>query len=610
MRKLLLLFCFGLLTSLTVWGQSSINGNITDTSSTCGTNNASNTTACVVLPLASNSGAVALSIIGTYSATLQFEASANDGASWVSIAGTVIGSTSTATSATSTGTWRFAVSGLTHIRVRCSSFSSGPASVTLKSSTTAASLGGGGGGTGAVDSVFGRTGDVVAASGDYTLDQVGDPAANKAFTMGARTLNFNISSNSSTANPFSFSDFSTNTGTGYLFTVSTGSSSATKPFRVCYRGTTNCFNFDTTILTTSGSAVIDATKLSGNLPALNGSALTALNGSNVASGTVAAARMAVMLGDSGSGGTQGVVPAPASGDAAAGKFLKADATWAVPPGGGSGCVPAGSANQILTDDGAGGCASSVATLSSGNLSTAGSITSGAGGSVAGGLQLNQGTANTPGSNSIVIQAPTSVGTAYSRTLAGAAATGFPFYTNSANVETETIVSTSGSGNVVLVTSPTLVTPTLGAATATSVNKMAITAPATSSTLAVADGKTLTASNTLTLTGTDSSSVAFGAGGTVSYTIASGTSAMGTSAISSGACATAVTTGASGTATTDVIWWGFNGDPTGVTGYAPTTNGMLTIIAYPTANNVNYKVCNNTSASVTPGAITLNWRVIR
>ncbi len=67
----------------------------------------------------------------------------------------------------------------------------------------------------------------------------------------------------------------------------------------------------------------------------------------------------------------------------------------------------------------------------------------------------------------------------------------------------TVVSgTTGSTNVVFSTSPTLVTPTLGVATATSVNKMAITAPASSSTLAVADGKTFTASNTITLTGTD------------------------------------------------------------------------------------------------------------
>lgn len=43
-----------------------------------------------------------------------------------------------------------------------------------------------------------------------------------------------------------------------------------------------------------------------------------------------------MVGDSGSGGIKGLVPAPASGDAAAGKFLKADGTWAVPAGGGGG----------------------------------------------------------------------------------------------------------------------------------------------------------------------------------------------------------------------------------------------------------------------------------
>lgn len=60
------------------------------------------------------------------------------------------------------------------------------------------------------------------------------------------------------------------------------------------------------------------------------------------------------------------------------------------------------------------------------------------------------------------------------------------------------------------TSPTLTTPVLGIATATSINKMAITAPATSSTLAVADGKTFTASNTLTLTGTDGDTIPFGA----------------------------------------------------------------------------------------------------
>lgn len=77
-------------------------------------------------------------------------------------------------------------------------------------------------------------------------------------------------------------------------------------------------------------------------------------------------------------------------------------------------------------------------------------------------------------------------------------------------------TSTGSGSVVLNSSPTLVTPVLGVASATSINKVAITSPATGSTLTIADGKTLTASNTLTFTGTDASSVAFGAGGTVAY----------------------------------------------------------------------------------------------
>src|ERR1041385_6600173 len=51
------------------------------------------------------------------------------------------------------------------------------------------------------------------------------------------------------------------------------------------------------------------------------------------------------------------------------------------------------------------------------------------------------------------------------------------------------------------TAPTFTTPTLGVATATSVNKVTITAPATSATLTIANGKTLTCSNTLTFTGT-------------------------------------------------------------------------------------------------------------
>ena len=92
----------------------------------------------------------------------------------------------------------------------------------------------------------------------------------------------------------------------------------------------------------------------------------------------------------------------------------------------------------------------------------------------------------------------------------------------ANLASALSTDKTGSSKVVFDTSPTLVTPSIGAATATSVNKVTITAPATGSTLTIAEGKTLTASNTLTFTGTDASSVAFGAGGTVVYTSGLGT----------------------------------------------------------------------------------------
>lgn len=114
-------------------------------------------------------------------------------------------------------------------------------------------------------------------------------------------------------------------------------------------------------------------------------------------------------GDSGSGGVKGAVPAPAAGDAAAGKFLKADGSFAVPAGTSSGTV------------------SSVALTVPTFLSVSGSPV-------------------------------TTTGT-LAVTLSG---TALPV----ANGGTGTTTST-GSGNTVLSTSPTLVSPVLG--TPTSVN---------------------------------------------------------------------------------------------------------------------------------------------
>lgn len=98
-------------------------------------------------------------------------------------------------------------------------------------------------------------------------------------------------------------------------------------------------------------------------------------------------------------------------------------------------------------------------------------------------------------------------------------------------------------------------------------------------------------------------------GTVNV-IASGATAMGTAAIGSGACATTVTVGASGVATSDPIQISPASNLNSVTGYSPSVNGGLALTWYPTSNNVNFAVCNWSNASITPGAVTINWKVMR
>lgn len=73
----------------------------------------------------------------------------------------------------------------------------------------------------------------------------------------------------------------------------------------------------------------------GNLIGSGSTLMLATAGGSVekASSVQAAALISTLTGDSGSGGVNGLVPAPSAGDAAAGKFLKADATWAVPTSG-------------------------------------------------------------------------------------------------------------------------------------------------------------------------------------------------------------------------------------------------------------------------------------
>lgn len=69
-----------------------------------------------------------------------------------------------------------------------------------------------------------------------------------------------------------------------------------------------------------------------------------------------------------------------------------------------------------------------------------------------------------------------------------------------------VTDETGSGSLVFGTSPTLTTPNIGAATATSINGLTITS--STGTLTVANGKTATISNSITFAGTDSTTMTF------------------------------------------------------------------------------------------------------
>lgn len=82
-----------------------------------------------------------------------------------------------------------------------------------------------------------------------------------------------------------------------------------------------------------------------------------------------------------------------------------------------------------------------------------------------------------------------------------------------------VTDETGSGSIVFSNSPTLVTPTLGVASATSVNKVTITAPATSATLTLANGSTLATVGAFstTITATANTTVTLPTTGTLATT---------------------------------------------------------------------------------------------
>lgn len=166
----------------------------------------------------------------------------------------------------------------------------------------------------------------------------------------------------------------------------------------------------------------------------------------------------------------GLVPSTgttASGTPGSTTFLRGDNTWAAPAGTGTvTVVSAGSltSTALVTGGGSQTLQTPAATATmdaSGNISTPGTLTVGSAATTAGAIALTQGTTQSTGTTNITLQAPTGV-TSYIRTLpAAVGATGFLLETVAGSVQTESLVPGNGSGNVVLTTSATLVTPALG-----------------------------------------------------------------------------------------------------------------------------------------------------
>lgn len=104
---------------------------------------------------------------------------------------------------------------------------------------------------------------------------------------------------------------------------------------------------------------------------------------------------------------------------------------------------------------------------------------------------------------------TSVTLPTSGTLASTAAKISDFAACSSSELAGKISDETGTGALVFANTPTLVTPVLGVATATSINKVTITAPATSATLTISNGAALTVSGNVTVSSSGSCTLTLG-----------------------------------------------------------------------------------------------------
>lgn len=225
---------------------------------------------------------------------------------------------------------------------------------------------------------------------------------------------------------------------------------------------------------TNGTALPLSTGVSGDLPFANfvqaGSAgfvgATGAGDYSHRTPTQVTAALDNFVGDSGSGGTKGLVPAPSAGDAAANKYLKADGTWATVSGGsgitvGTTTVTSGTATRLFYET-----AGNVVGQVSGATSDGTNVTFGSGNLRATLPQITTGLADANG-NTMLAFSPTGSATQYltianntatnavsltanAPTVAASAQAGTPFnLTASAATAGDTNVGAAAGGSVTI-----------------------------------------------------------------------------------------------------------------------------------------------------------------
>src|SRR5271157_3392560 len=130
MKRCLPIILLALVMGTEAWAASSI---ITTNGASC-----TPATNCLVVSLPQDEGGATLTLSGTWTGTISFEATGDGGVTWVAVNVLPLNSTSAVTSATANGTWQVNASGFTGLRMRGSAAMSGSAVATITPSAASA----------------------------------------------------------------------------------------------------------------------------------------------------------------------------------------------------------------------------------------------------------------------------------------------------------------------------------------------------------------------------------------------------------------------------------------------------------------------------------------